>query len=228
MRLSSSSAKIAVFSSSQNVSSSSSEEPEVLIDSRDGQTYRITKIGTQVWMAENLNYETKDSYCYNDSLKYCYKYGRLYKWGAAMDSAAIFSENGKGCGYNNGCKMKSPVRGVCPEGWHLPSLAEWEELVIMTGGDNSGKNLRSSSGWFEFEDTVIGLDRSSFTALPAGHGSYVFEAYYSDEEFRAYFWSTDVYTTTLAKYVLMLYNSEYVYFDNINKSCSLSVRCVKD
>ena len=231
VRLSSSSSRIAVCSSSQKVSSSSvPEEPKVLIDSRDGQTYRIVKISGQIWMAENLNYEIEGSYCYNDSLKYCDKYGRLYKWGVAMDSAGVFSEKGKGCGYNKACYAKSPVRGVCPEGWHLPSLSEWEELVSVTGGvDKSGKNLRSSSGWFKFEDTVLGLDRSSFTVLPAGYGSYVFgEASYSYEEARAYFWSSDVNTTTLAKYILMLYNSEFVYFENINKGCSLSVRCVKD
>ena len=83
----SSSSEAAKSSSSKAVQSSSSAAPlpdTVLTDERDGQTYKIVKIGDQTWMAENLNYKTESSFCYNDSTEYCETYGRLYTWAAAV------------------------------------------------------------------------------------------------------------------------------------------------
>ena len=107
-----------------------------LTDERDGQTYKTLKIGNQIWMAENLNYANKSSdgldsssFCYNDSLEYCEKYGRLYTWAAAVDSLALFSQNCMGCGYESSySSFNNVVRGVCPDGWHLPTSTEWGTL----------------------------------------------------------------------------------------------------
>ena len=109
-----------------------------------GQTYKTVKIGKQVWMAENLNYEAKDSSsrCYNDSTSYCGKYGRLYNWETAMT--------------------------VCPKDWHLPTDAEWQSLVDLAGGsETAGGKLKAKSGWGD-EASSNGDDSFGFSALPGG------------------------------------------------------------
>jgi len=113
------------------------------------QSYKTVKIGSQTWMAENLNIETADSWCYKDSAKYCAEYGRLYSWSAA--------------------------KTACPVGWHLPSNEEWKILVDLAGGKSAaGKALKSTSGW---GDGYNGTDTHGFSALPGGarysYGSFV-------------------------------------------------------
>ena len=127
-----------------------------LTDDRDGQTYKTVKIGEQWWMAENLNYaytgvffkyvlstdsnlvyySDSTSWCYDNDAANCAKYGRLYTWAAAMDSAGIIPGNtANGCGYREICNLGHvKVRGVCPEGWHLPDFTEWEALRTAVGG----------------------------------------------------------------------------------------------
>jgi len=110
-------------------------------DERDGKTYKTVKIGRQTWMAENLNYQIdSDSWCYNDSNYYCDKYGKLYNWEAAMMA--------------------------CPNGYHLPTRQEWDELVDYVGGDNvASKMLKKRNGWNKNSN---GTDVYGFGALPGG------------------------------------------------------------
>ena len=139
-----------------------------MTDARDGKIYKTVKIGDQVWMAENLNYDYKvngKSYgmFYEDSLK---QYGRYYDWSAAMDSAGIFSENGKGCGIlskeKETCTPIYPVRGVCPEGWHLPDTAEWKGLFKAMDESAYAMEAVGFQGWPHATDAY------GFSALPAG------------------------------------------------------------
>ena len=228
---SSSSAK---SSSSQKPISSSSHIPETanattgtMTDSRDGQVYKIVTIGKQVWMAQNLNYETDASYCYKNQSDNCNKYGRLYTWADAMDSAGTWSSNGAECGYAKTCSPIYPVRGVCPKDWHLPTYNEWQSLFSAVGGrSGAGLMLKSVSGWVNGGN---GTDEFSFTVLPAGigqtYGSGIHEGNY------ARFW-----IPTEKKGDERL-NADYVYFysssDNAisasnPKSNAFSIRCVKD
>jgi len=134
-------------SSSSSVSSSSSIKFGLLSDARDGKKYKTIAIGTQVWMAENLAYNAKNSKCYNNEQANCNKYGRLYDWEAAMNA--------------------------CPAGWRLPNNDEWNVLVNYAGGEkNAGAKLKAKNGWNNFEKTSgNGTDYYGFAALPGGHGS---------------------------------------------------------
>ena len=115
-------------------------EYDVFIDERDGQPYRSVSIGTQVWMAENLNYADSintpslknSSWCYNNNEALCSEYGRLYNWGAVMDSVKT------GCGYGKSCTVTGNVQGICPKGWHVPTNEEWNTLFDFTRGTGMG------------------------------------------------------------------------------------------
>lgn len=160
-------------------------------DSRDGKTYKTVKIGNLTWMAENLNYETRDSYCYEDNKSNCAKYGRLYTWAAAMDSMGTWSSNGKGCGNGKKCSPAYPVRGVCPAGWHLPGVNEWVYLrdVVAEDYQEADKKLKSTYGWNENKGkSGNGTNDFGFSALPAG---YLYERRsYNGEGEKTFFWSS--------------------------------------
>ncbi len=197
-----------------------------LTDARDGQTYRTVTIGTQTWMAENLNYETENSYCYGDDASNCTKYGRLYTWAAAMDSVGTWSTNGKGCGDNKTCSPTYPVRGVCPEGWHLPTRAEFKTLITAVGGESiAGQKLKSTTGWTACSG-IINEDAFAFSALPAGYRN-DFGGYFN-EGYDAYFWSSTESNSSLAYRMYLYYYDGYADLDNGLKNYGFSVRCLRD
>ena len=206
---------------------SHSEVKGSLTDSRDGQTYRTVTIGSQTWMAQNLNYKTANSYCYVDNPSNCTKYGRLYTWAAAMDSAGTWSANGKGCGYGKTCTPTYPVRGVCPTGWHLPTQTEWNTLFTAVGGSSTaGTKLKSTTGWNSSGNSVSGTDAYSFSALPAGGRDYGTD-YYGEGD-GAYFWSSTEDDSYDAYGKALYYNDDSAYLYYGSKDFGFSVRCVKD
>ncbi|MBR4786066.1 MAG: fibrobacter succinogenes major paralogous domain-containing protein [Fibrobacter sp.] len=202
----------------------SSVKGPALTDSRDSQIYKTVKIGDQVWMAENLNFETDGSSCYNDSTKYCTVYGRLYTWASAMDSAGLWSTNGVDCGYGPICSPTYPVRGVCPEGWHLPTQAELETLLETVGGKSTAaKMLKSMGGWDE--KLFSGTDAYAFSALPAG--GWFDDKNYDDEFESAYFWSSTELTNKAA-YCMKMHGGSGAVVGLEIKQDKLSIRCVMD
>ena len=200
----------------------------VFFDMRDGQMYRMVTIGSQAWMAENLNYNAPGSYCYNDVDTNCAMYGRLYTWAAAMDSAGVYSVSAKDCGKGKVCAPEYPVRGACPEGWHLPSYGEWESLItaVDTMGDSryttAAYMLGAKSGW---SNNSSAWDYFKFSAIPAGAKTINGKYYY--EGSRAYFWSSSEGANTDAyRYILNLGGESNVSTDD--KSYGFSIRCINN
>ncbi|WP_406538318.1 fibrobacter succinogenes major paralogous domain-containing protein [Fibrobacter sp.] len=232
-----SSSSFAKSSSSSKAKSSSSSSDSVnyvdpstvvkgtMTDSRDGKVYKTVTIGTQTWMAENLNHRVTKSYCYESESSNCAKYGQLYTWAAAMDSAGTWTENGKGCGFNGFCSKTYPVRGVCPKGWHLPTDEEWETLFSAVGGSNTaGEMLKSTGGWVSDGN---GTDDYSFAALPAGERDYDWN--HKNEGRFAKFWSSNDEYRYTAGGMYLKYSVDSAHIAGaFNKKDAISVRCLKD
>ena len=211
-------------------------------DERDDIIYKGVKIGTQVWMAENLKYDYKyhdrvtdtwpsvGHYCYNDLSSNCNKYGRLYLWSTAMDSIGIWSYGlvgaaiTNGCGYGNTCSVSRPLRGVCPHGWHLPSNAEFATLYEYVGGVlKAGTPLRSTQGWEA--GSWPGKDTYGFSALGGGYRTS--SGTYTGELQQTYFWSS--VEVTWDKVRALYFNNSYRVWDDIAwKNTAHYVRCIKD
>src|SRR5574344_1159397 len=187
-------------------------------DCRDGQVYKTVTIGTQTWMAQNLNYAVDCSWCYNNSADSCSKYGRLYQWTAAMNIASSYLTTSAGAVIN------APHQGACPAGWHIPTDAEWNTLATAVGGsDSAGIKLKSTSGWY---NNGNGTDDYGFSALPAGNR--MIYGFFGNEGSYAYFWSATEDRASYA-YIRNLgysYTSMFTYYDNEDNA--FSVRCVQD
>ena len=176
-------AQVISTSSSSMSQSSSSSSPNInysygtLTDTRDGKTYKTIIIGTQTWMAENLDFDGKETFYEpyirdyganpRETIMYLtVNYGKFYYWSAAMDSAGVFSNNGYGCGYNEGCSSVRQVQGICPIGWHLPDTSDFNLLIKTVGGESiAGKILKSTEYW---GNNSNGLDDYGFSVFPCG------------------------------------------------------------
>jgi len=174
-----------------------------------GQTYKTVKIGTQTWMAENLNYAVDSSWCYTDSADSCSKYGRLYQWAAIMGLDPSYNSK-----LWNGAL---PHQGICPTGWHVPSKSEWDALINYIGYMTAGKSLQST--------TFSGTDLYGFCGLPAGdrdiHGSFFHVGtaarfWSSSEDDQVYAWNK------------FLENNGILNGMSFQKTNSYSARCLKD
>lgn len=192
------------------------------LDTRDYQVYKTVTIGSQTWMAQNLNYaytgvkfnygsyaDTSDStsWCRGNKADSCLIYGRLYTWAAAIDSVALANdeEDPQDCGYGSNCSRaktsnlaQKTIQGVCPDGWHLPNVSEWYTLLSFESEDTGvistiGTRLKTADGWRDDEgESGNGTNAYGFSALPAGVRYYYRE--FSPIGFYANFWSASQYT----------------------------------
>jgi len=192
-----------------------------LTDPRDNKTYKTVKIGTQTWMAENLNFETKEgSMCQEENL--CKVFGRLYDWETALK--------------------------VCPKGWHLSSNEEWQTLVNFAGGkETAGKKLKAEEGWTtysecqEYEDECDGecgclkfgeaesgngTDDYGFQALPGGWCCG--DTGYGDVSwgYYGYWWSSSKGSSTYVS--ILSYRSDDIDVSGLKRGDWHSVRCIQN
>jgi uncharacterized protein (TIGR02145 family) len=201
-----------------------------------GNVYNAVKIGNQTWMAENLRYLPSVSGPESGSkaVPYYYVYGYsgtdvneakatgnfntygvLYNWPAAMNGALSNEGNPSG------------VQGVCPTGWHLPSMAELSELEAYVGGYGvAGGKLKEAGLSHWISPNTGATDEFDFRALPAGyrHPTSVFSVLGE----WGYLWSTSQFDSEIA-YGKQFNNASTEFFGYIyHKDWGFSVRCVKN
>lgn len=185
-----------------------------------GQTYNTVQIGTQCWLRENLNIGTKiisttaqtdnetiEKYCYDDLDENCLAYGGLYQWDEAMQYETL----------------EGSV-GICPEGWHIPALADYQALAGFLGGwEVAGWKAKSTSGW-DFDG--YGNNESGFTGLPAGYTDHT--GAFNNMGSKSIFWlSTPSDPTTSYRFDLSSFNA-WLYLDLGLNNHGFSVRCIKN
>jgi len=173
-------------------------EQNTFTDPRDGKTYKTVKIGTQIWMAENLNYDENGSRCYKDKPRYAGIYGRLYDWDAAVKAV--------------------------PPGWHLPSESEWEILLKLAGGRlKGGFMLKAENGWFKDGN---GPDYFGFSAMPGGEldltGAFRVAGNHGC------WWTASEFGKFDATCLVISYHCGFGRWFGYDKRYMFSVRCVKD
>jgi uncharacterized protein (TIGR02145 family) len=183
------------------------------------QTYKTVVIGTQTWLAENLNVK-QNSYCYDGLSENCTKYGGLYDWAAAMDLSSSCN--------NSICSIQLKHQGICPNGWHIPSSDEWNTLVGFVESNSkcsncAGTKLKASSGW---DNNGNGTDNYGFTALPAGYRRG--DQYLVKGTSSSWWNATAIELGPTADYIRMLSNSNSTEISSNVKVNGNPVRCVKN
>jgi len=155
----------------------------------DDKIYKTVRLNNQIWMAENLNVELIDgSMIYNNDPSHSKRYGRLYTWDAAIRA--------------------------CPDGWHLPSDKEWEEMIKSLGGEKAAYHELLKEG------------DNSFNALFAGYMAN--DGIFMSINKAADFWTSTEADNYNAWFRYLLFNKEKVFRLIDEKDCGFSVRYVKD
>ncbi|MBR2090912.1 MAG: hypothetical protein IJ905_11285 [Fibrobacter sp.] len=184
-------------------------------DSRDGQTYKVVAFDSLIWMAENLNYKTENSKCFDEKADKC-KYGRLYFWDEALKA--------------------------CPAGWHLPSKKEFITMLAAVDKNHSeidtsnvdyfimedvGFDLKSKNGWVtEGGESSNGSDAYGFTVLPAGFWNIEFSGFLGQGQ-ETLFWTSTERETNFA-HCTNITETSSVKINSCGVEVGFSVRCVKD
>lgn len=208
---------------------------EPLVDDRDGKTYQTVKIGEQVWMAENLDYGdftmssqvpandgTVQKYCFDDNPDNCNLYGGLYNGNEMLDYTNV-----------------EMAQGICPDGWHMPSDAEWKIMEMALGmtqeaadqagpdqrGTTEGGKLKEAGLTFWQDPNTAATNETGFSGRGAGwHGSGRFNQLTEV----GMFWTSTTHTVSSFWVRQLSYNWSDIKRIGINNTDAVSVRCIKD
>jgi uncharacterized protein (TIGR02145 family) len=248
---SSSSAEASVSSSSSiggGSSSSGESSSSSITQSSSGSqqnAYETVKIGNQTWLKRNLNamHKSGNSWCYNNQESNCEIYGRLYDWAAAMDLPSECNETV--------CAelVKNPHQGLCPDGFHIPTNEDWDELLMFVDEDTDGNGyvldtyydsftaayyLKATSSWTGSpildQISVNGIDKYGFSAVASGTCGYVpdnkllFQSVGTITEFRTS--NEKDYESAYAR--RFANRADEVIWGTPYKKLGEAVRCVKD
>ena len=205
----------------------------LLEDARDGQSYATVQIGDQCWMAESLNIGTMidgnnsqnnngtiEKYCYDNDPANCDEYGGMYQWAEAMQFVTT-----------------PGAQGVCPDGWHVPTDAEWcvmEQVVDPTitcsstefrGVDGGGKLKEAGTAHWDSPNTGA-TNASGFTALGGGYRSHY--VYFGNLKANGQWWSSSEGASGEAWIRYLICNNAQVRRVDFNKGNGFYVRCLLD
>lgn len=222
---------LALSCSEKSTESGEDENMTGTIRDVEGNVYQIVRIGNQWWMAENLKttkyrngewiinvtgsktwpHLTTGAYCfYNNSFELSRIYGNLYNWEAVHDR-----------------------RNLAPEGWHVPTDDDWQELVEYLGGDAQAGGKMKSIGTVEGGDGLWAqpnegaTNECGFSALPGGYRSW--NGHFGGKGNSSYFWSSTETSSGTAYSRYLLNDTSKVYrYDSSAKQAGYSIRCVKD
>lgn len=195
-------------------------------DERDGRTYRTIKIGSQIWMSENLqatkfrngdpipkvteNANWSDlktgAWCdYKNNPENSIIYGKLYNFYAVSDP-----------------------RAIAPKGWHIPTVTEWQTLLDFLGGSvEAGGKLKEAGNTHWAEPNTGATNETGFSALPGGCCFGGMEQFYDIGKI-GYWWTATPANGSDAAHRIMYNNNNSVASYNGNRRVGYSIRCVKD
>jgi uncharacterized protein (TIGR02145 family) len=182
-----------------NCSGKYDSDSSQFVDYRDQQTYDVIEVGTQKWLGANLNYQIPNSFCYDNKIENCTQYGRLYNYQEA--------------------------KTVCPQGWRLPSEADWRELEQQFGMEKSQmeafRRWRGTTEGFALIDTL----KIKFTGKGSSSGTN-----FLGKDQLVYYWVDEVGPSgaVYSRYRMFQKNHKQIYSDQVPIMDLCCVRCIKN
>ncbi len=200
---------------------------DYITDERDNNRYPVVTIGGKTWMADDLRYSTK--------------YGRYrYYWSDAIDSIAAFSSSANKAGYGNDTKTTKPTRGICPQGWHIPSTSDWRQLLDSTAAifgfnpiiGSSERDLATVKALRDCGYSKTNTESCNTLGLSLDRNSYWTSSRYNESQIQAGCApNSDLNRSDCEKRyaeVVTVSTKKVETMEHKNKNDKLFVRCVKD